>query len=256
MMRKRRALPAKSLSLHKPTYGLPRDKLCFALSEFGPLPAVGRENLIGCLVEAFNRHQFRARTVERISIGRQRDLLKRVEKSTKALLLKLGVKTAEIAPRTLWDAALGRPSDYQLRALGKQNLDGQAIMLWLSQIGIDKKTDDVNAKLGENVETLARSIIGLLELHRRARLAAEEAARRTTSKRGGARHGPQLEGLLIRHTIAIYADLRSQYPGSGPEPGFGGPLLRFVRAVGSMCNVELRDSAVRDGLRYWKSKAK
>jgi hypothetical protein len=42
--------------------------------------------------------------------------------------------------------------------------------------------------------------------------------------------GKGAKGELIDELIEIYDELRRRFPDSGPKPGFGGPLIRFIRA--------------------------
>jgi hypothetical protein len=50
------------------------------------------------------------------------------------------------------------------------------------------------------------------------------------SRRGGARREPQALAGLVFDIPDIYADVRKRCLKSGPQPGYGGPLVRFVLA--------------------------
>jgi hypothetical protein len=55
--------------------------------------------------------------------------------------------------------------------------------------------------------------------------------RRFPKKHGGNRkQGPPASAELIQTLFATYAALRERFPESGPPPGFGKALERFVRA--------------------------
>jgi hypothetical protein len=240
-------------------YGLEPKRLATVLSEFGPLPEAGQEQLIRCLVLAFGRYQFSAKTTERVTPGKQRDLLRDVETTSRRLLLQLGINVKNAAPRAMWERLSDRPPSYQVRSVGKQTTHGAAVSLWLSLVGISTANEDsatVNAELREGSDDVANSIIGLLHLHDRAKDAAQAATKRTTPKRGGARHGPSAEGKLIRDAIAIYAHIRAEYPDSGNKPGLGEPMRRFVRAVAALLGASITDPAINEGWRNRKSNPK
>jgi hypothetical protein len=71
----------------------------------------------------------------------------------------------------------------------------------------------------------------LSDLHEAAARTARNFAPGAHMGHGGKRRDRQsAEGELIYKILDIYAEVRERHPDSGPKPGFGGPLLRFVRA--------------------------
>jgi hypothetical protein len=110
-----------------------------------------------------------------------------------------------------------------------------------------------------NFSRLNNFIFDLLWLQRQAESGAGEVSKRTLHGRGGARARPTPEGKLIREAIAVYVTMRRRYPESGPKPGYGGPLCRFIHAVADLCwthavadlwRTKITDAQIRDG---WKS---
>jgi hypothetical protein len=100
---------------------------------------------------------------------------------------------------------------------------------------------------------LTNFIFDLLWLEERAQIAADELGKLMLDGRGGSRARPRRQGRLIRHAIAAYAAIRKNYPRSGPKPGFGGPMVRFIRAVADLCGAKVNDAAIRE---VWRSKSK
>jgi hypothetical protein len=53
--------------------------------------------------------------------------------------------------------------------------------------------------------------------------------------------------------IVVYSHIRGQHPASGARPGFGGPLVRFVSAVGKLFAVSVKETEIHEVWRVWKS---
>lgn len=241
------------------TYPLKKRNLTAVLSEFGPLPEVGQEQLIRCLVLTSNRYQFAAKTIERVTPGKQRDLLKAVETTSRKLLLQLGISVKNVSARVLRERSSNHPPSVRGLFLGMQTPLGMMVNSWLSQAGIGTANRDaasVNTDLSVASNDLANSITGLLYLHDRAKEAVQSASAQTTQKRGGPRHRPGPRGELIRDAIAIYEHLRAQYPESGNRPGLGEPIRGFVRAVGALFDVSMTDLEINEGWRHRRSNPK
>jgi hypothetical protein len=209
------------------SYAWDKEKLAAVLSQFGPLPDAGQEQLIRCLYLTFGRYQLAAKTIRRVTPGERQKQLERIEAAARKLLLFLD--------------------------------DGPFPAAWLEQAGVNthsRNASIVNAELAEAHAEIADSIIALRKLHKRAKEAAEAAAAQVDHKRGGTRHHPGAEGQLIRDAIAIYRHMRGQHPVSGNEPGIGEPMLKFVRTVGALFGVEITNDAIEEAWRTRDSNSK
>jgi hypothetical protein len=211
------------------TYNWIQEKLDAVLSEFGPLPEVGQEELIRLLIRAFVDYQFVAKTIERVTHSQHRNQLKQVEHATQRLLRHLKSDFVRMSLASAGIQTVGRTGEWE------------AINSDL-RIGGDRVIDIVRA---------------LEDLCDRTRKAEQIATARIKSGHGGTgRRRASGRGQLIAAAIEIYSNMRSQYPKSGRHPGFGGPLVRFVQVVGSLCGVSFRDSEIKDGWHGRKSKQK
>jgi hypothetical protein len=176
------------------------------------------------LIHAFEHYQL-AKT-ERVTPSQQRKQLKQIEHATRRLLRHLGNDFIRMSLATAGIQTVGRTE--------------QAINSDL-RIG------------GDRVINIVRTLEDLFD---RTRKAGKIATARMKSGHGGARRRPSGRGQLIAAAIEIYSDMRSQYPESGRQPGFGGPLVKFVQVVGRLCGVSFRDSEIKDVWRGRKSKQK
>jgi hypothetical protein len=70
-------------------YNWKQDKLEAVLSEFGPLPEAGQEQLCRFLVPPSGRYQFGMRTTRRVTPSQQRDRLGQIENAANRLLQQL-----------------------------------------------------------------------------------------------------------------------------------------------------------------------
>ena len=202
------------------------ENLFAVLSDFGPLPEVGQEQLVRLLVLAFSNYQTLALTIERFTPSEQRKDLKAIEGTAKKLL---------------------------------RQLHDSAVKLRLSSVCIVTAGKDeaaINAELREANHRVDDIVRAVMDLRDRANTAAGAVSKRIASGRGGFRHRPGAKGQLIRDAIAIYWYVREQYPDSGKQAGFGGPMLRFVRAVAALYGARVWDSDIRDVWRTRKSKQK
>jgi hypothetical protein len=206
------------------SYGWHQERLKLVLVEFGPLPKAGQEQLIGCLVLAFGRYQFKAKTVERITPSQKQNQLNDIEKNAKSLLKKLATP---------------------------------AVRMWLGTARVsiaDRATSDVNIELGLSNRLITDAIRGLDEIHTSAKLAGQLASKEISVGRGGKRRRPDAKGLLTRDAIIIYSHMRTLWPDSGNPPGFGGPMVRFAQGVGHLFSESVSVSNIRDAWRARKSK--
>jgi hypothetical protein len=210
------------------TYNWIQEKLEAVLSKFGPLPETGQEQLIRLLIRAFVDYQFVAKTIERVTPSQQRNQLKQVEHATQRLLRHLKSDFVRMSLASAGIQTAGRTGEWE------------AINSDL-RMGVDRVIDIVRA---------------LEDLFDRTRKAEQIETARIKSGHGGARRRPSGRGQLIAAATEIYSDMRSQYPESGRQPGLGGPLVKFVQAVGHLCGVSFRDSEIKDVCRGRKSKQK
>jgi len=202
------------------TYNWDKQNLLAAVTEFGALSEEGQEQLIRCLVQAFSRFQFEAKTIERITPSQKRNALKAIEKNTSFLL---------------------------------RQLNKRIVSMWLAVAGISTGGKD-GATV--NAEPVSDAIRALEDLHSRARTAIATVSKHIAPGHGGSRHRPTAKGQLIMDAIAVYSHIRGQHPASGARPGFGGPLVRFVSAVGKLFAVSVKETEIREVWHVWKSKQK
>jgi hypothetical protein len=221
----------KLVQLYASRYSWKREELAAVLARFGPLPEFGQEQLIKYLVLAFGAYQLAALTKKRATAGERHKHLEKIEKTAQTLL-----RLVEHDPQKNPFAAT-----------------------WLEAAGVSAQGRDartVNAELLEAHQEVENSIVTLRKLHKRAKAAADAAATQVDHKRGGTRRHPSAKGQLIRHAIETYHHMRGQYPESGNESGFGGPMKRFVRAVGELFDAKVTDGAVEEVWRCRESNTK
>jgi hypothetical protein len=233
--------------------GLDKQKLTDTLTQFGPLPKAGQEQLIRCLVQAFAKHQLRVKQKDpeskTLTTGQQRDELSAVKAAAAKLLGLLGIDVKRIAPSDAWDLPWKVSAPNRLRALGRQSKGGITVSHWLSlspMVSTNRDPDSINAELSKGRDEVTNSILAILRLHNRARVAVRMSSSRIRPERGGDRRRPTAKGQLIRDAIAIYKHMRERYPDSGNEPALGGPMQNFVRAVGTLFDAQIADRAIKE----------
>ena len=203
-------------------YGWAKEALVAVLSAFGPLPKVGQDKLIRYLVPLSN---YRSLT-RSLTTNIQRKRLEAIEKTTKKLLQQLREPAVKflLATAGLFTAAR-------------------------DEVVITAEFKKANDNLGEVVRALK-------DIHDRAQAAARAVDKRITPKCGGSRRRPTAKGQLIRDAMGIYSHMREQYPDSGKQIGFGGPMVRFVQAIGALFGVGLQEFEIHEVWRSRKSKQK
>jgi hypothetical protein len=238
-------------------YGWEPAKLTAVLARFGRLSEVEQEQLIHCLVQAFGPYQMRAKSVGRVTPSKLRNQVASLQTTARKLLHQLGLNPKAVTGDALRGLLSAGPSSERARLLRLQNKGGMHLMDQLAFAGInttDKGMASVNTELQKASHRVMGIVFALLELHERAKIAAEEASKRVALGRGGSRHRLTAKGQLTRDAITIYAHMRKQYPGSGNKPGYGGPMLRFVHGVAELYGVRIRDADVYDAWRKSKRK--
>jgi hypothetical protein len=257
-------------------FGLPPENIAAVLSTFGPMPEQGQRELLRHIPSALSRYWFQlkasAPTAVRVTPSEQRNRLKLVEKTARKLLSLFGVKCRVMPPRCLLENSPIHTPSQRLRILQRLDKDGRpldpkarpealaavmdatagAILVRLAAAGInptDGDADRVNVELAAASDRTAEVVISLLWLHSQAEAAVRDV--RTRKGHGGARRRPTPKGALIRGAVSMYAHLREQYPKSGKKPRYGGPMLRFIRAVAALAGACVTDSEIKD---VWKSR--
>jgi hypothetical protein len=196
------------------------------LTKIGRLPEPRQDQLCKCLVRAFSHYQLASKTVERTTPSAQQKQLRQIEVTAKHLL---------------------------------RQLESSFVKLWLTTAGIQRPTKKeyaVNMKLEIASDRFDATVMVLKDLCECVATAIQEANKRVLPGRGGDRARPTPKGRLISDAIAIYSHIRDQYPQSGSRPGYGGPMVQFIQAVGRLYGVSVRDSAIREVWRTRKSKQK
>src|SRR5262249_50442983 len=108
----------------------------------------------------------------------------------------------------------------------------------------DWSEDRVRLQLAAASNRTAEAIISLMWLRSQADLAQQSVRLRKGS--GGFRRYATPRGALIRNAINIYSHMRGKYPRSGRKPGFGGPMVKFIKEVAQLASVTLTDKKIED----------
>jgi hypothetical protein len=233
-------------------FSLPPDTLRAAVLAFGPIPVTGQRTLFRNLYQALGT--YRLRTIQAASEQRdpltaseQRDQLKKIAIATAHLLSLVGVDCKSVARRRNWDDTPAGTRSEILHSLRNPSATGRAISMRLATARINHRgrgEDEVNAELAATYNRVEEAVISLYWLHSQAELAQQRLP--VQKGRGGSRNRATPKGTLIRNAIDIYSHLRKQYPGSGGKPGFGGPMLRFIRTVAELAFLSLSDRAIKE----------
>jgi hypothetical protein len=97
-------------------------------------------------------------------------------------------------------------------------------------------------------------LIFLSDLVAAASRLADDLQRNAPRGRGGARRQIDARGSLIICIIETYAEVRKRCPESGPKPGFGGPMVKFIRSCLEVVGTRrLSDVAIRGYFERWHS---
>lgn len=243
-----------------------KGKLAATLTLFGPLPLAGQEDLANDLAEAFGRFQSRSESVQTVSDSVTRKQLLAVKKGAKTLLGLLGLDVTKPIPSDFLGvhpsaSAASLVSILDRFAGGTQSLVGNAVRMRLSiPEAAFAKTDEANrkdrhseselasirAELKENSDRCDKALIGVWWIHERAEALARSTCRAgRKNTHGGARRSPDQMGQLVRDALVIYAAGRKRNPDSGNRPGFGGPMLRFVKSVAELFDSNVTDAQIK-----------
>jgi hypothetical protein len=226
-------------------FNLPTENLVAVLAAFGSLPASGQCELLNQVYFALGRYGFRTKTNRVVTPSEQRNRLKMIEATARKLLKLLGVNCNKVAPPWFWENSPDRSPWERLRIFGTPDAKGIAVLMRLAAAGINHRdVDSVNAELAVASNRMAEAAISLLCLRSQARLAEHNI--KTREGWGGSRNRPTPKGALMRDAITIYARLRKQYPDSGNKPGYGEPMLKFIRAVAALACASVTDDEIEE----------
>jgi hypothetical protein len=232
---------------------------------FGPLPTCGQGKLIDCLIKLYTlNQQFKPIKSVRITPSMVCDRIKNIETIALRLLSLLGINKKGADFLRLCE--LHGPASDRFGNINIAIEDMLAREAWLhlatgaQRAQRSRICKPIRAYPGLPIQLppqdpgfvpkLPNLIFELLWLQQLAETVAGEVGKRISDGRGGARARPTPEGKLIRETIAVYVIMRREYPRSGPKPGYGGPLCRFVRAVADLFRMKVADPAIRE---VWRS---
>jgi hypothetical protein len=243
-----------------------------AMVAFGPLPKRGQGHFIDWLIKLYVSNQ--PVKIGHIPPSKVRDRIKNIDTTAaKLLLLLLGInkKNADEVLESLrrceepasdrWRAVASATGD-MLAGVARLHLPTAGTAITDEYLQAWSRAHPGQLLPIPGFSRLNDCIFDLLWLQRQAETAAGEVSKRISAGRGGARARPTREGKLIRETIGVYVAMRRQYPKSGPMPGYGGPLLRFIHAVADLCwthadadlwRTKITDAQIRD---VWESNRK
>lgn len=181
------------------------------LLAFGDLPESRQRELATRLIHASGIYRLRISIEEQgfPSEYQKREQLKSISVSATRLLKLLGVTDPKSVAKAVTLA--------DLAAIKFHAVTTTSILTGLYRVAVERRPQievDASDRLKELLVLL--SDLAAITAH------VEDAPKKPKGK--GAK------GELIYELIEIYAELRRLFPDSGPKPGFGGPLNRFIRA--------------------------
>lgn len=252
MKRKRRttavrhSLDQKLIETEATRFNLPPENLAGVLSVFGPLPEDGQRNLLDHLYIALGRYGLMTKAVRVITPSALRHRLRMIESTARKLLRFLGVDCNKAALSWFLNSPHVAPQQ-RLGMLGELHLKGRAAWTQLTIASINYNGEDEERASAESAAAsrrTAEAVLSLLWLCSQSSLAAQSVRVRNGS--GGSRNRSTPQNALIRDVINIYAVMRMQYPDSGNKPGYGGHMLRFIRAVAALAGTSVTDSQIKE----------
>lgn len=256
----------------------PEAKLRSVLAEFGRLPRSGQEELVHNLVGIQSRFDLKRKGNRRFSSLEQTRHLRSIEMQARKLLGLLGVNVANFSrdefldPRS--DLDVGRHVSIVQSREDAATLDFVgASILWLTIPNISGRPAGetsgdcalvnrweslIRQQTKENSDRARKALAGVCWLYQKAKSAADSNDPQNAGAdsnsvsgraRGGARNSPNQKGQAIRDAFALYRHMRSRYPESGRPPALGPPLRRFVRAVGTLLQIEISEKEIDEAWR-------
>ena len=243
-------------------FRLPPDKLRAVVSAFGPISKKGQRELLRCVGLALVDYWFAAKTQQagsrRVTPSEIRKRLMTIEAAIRRLLNLFEINCDEAFSRLVESASnltpLQRWSILQRASMlrAPPSIAG-AIFLRLATAGInygDWDEDRVKLESAAASERIAEALIPLMWLRTQTELAQQGVRLRKGS--GGFRHRATPKGALIRNAINIYSHMRREFPRSGKKPGFGGPMVKFIKEVAHLAPAALTDKQIEE---VWRARA-
>jgi hypothetical protein len=193
--------------------GLSPDAFQQVQSAFGDLPANGTQDLCDLLVAAIAVYRARCAARQRPRAAQEKKRLEDISRVAERLLNLLGVEQVNSDTGELLRQSLALPSV------------GSRLLIELQRVAVERRP--VTATFGAD-DRLAFLLASLSDLSEAAAQSVRAVA--VPGWGGRRRSGPEPLGQLIEDSIEAYTRLRKGFPKSGPQPAYGGPLVRFVRA--------------------------
>lgn len=235
-------------------FSIAEERLASVVRSFGQIPFDGIKQLLDGLVTIYGTYQG-SKLVTRIKHSDELELLLRAANHLEKAIEAFGLDTDTIANDALWQHLRNAAPVERLDICGgladpkrhqKENLMvGDAIRLRLMLATDNRNGNRQTQHSEENANQATHQLLALMELWRRSIQAAK--AIHVRKGRGGARHRPKGEGLMIRQLIERYGALRAKYPDSGPQPAGGGPMYCFVQSAALACgSPPITDKQIED----------
>ncbi len=179
------------------------------LLAFGDLPEGGQRELATRLIRASGIYRLRISVEERgfPSEHQKWEQLKSISGSAKRLLKLL---------------VIGKPKDLALGVVPVLSLPLHSVtttdlVTRLYRVAVERRPQ-IEVDAWDRLKELLVLLSDLVAI-----TAHVEDTRKKQKGKGA-------KGELLYEIIEIYAELRRRFPDSGPKPGFGGPMNRFIRA--------------------------
>jgi hypothetical protein len=222
------------------------------ISAFGKLPKMGQTELLNRLSISYLRFESVGPKVVRIAPSKVRKRLHDVERISKSLLRSLGYDPNDPkAPP--WEPRSDLSARQQLSIYLNKEPVGRAATgcMMRSNVsnGSDRSSEITKAQLFAFNQCLDEFELGLWWLVRQAAVAIEDVTPAEPSGHGGHRRTATAKGQLTMDAIEIYVGLKVRH-GTGRRPGFGGPLCRFVQAVGDLFGTTIEKHAIASAWRH------
>jgi hypothetical protein len=215
-----------------------------AIEYRGPIPHDEQKRIAERTIVAAHSYIFRL-AIERKnpSLGKQRQIWKKVVASSGQLLKSLGIDDpADVARGLAGGMPRGRGPLFPI-----QNLH---------RIAVERRGSTETMDVGSRFMNM---LVVVSDLNEVATCVVRDLDRTAPKVHGGARRtGPGAVAALVHQIIDIYDGVRERHSGSGPPTGYGPPLINFIRACLQVIQPALaRNSATTDHmikahLRSWR----
>ncbi|HEY1748573.1 MAG TPA: hypothetical protein VGG11_17645 [Xanthobacteraceae bacterium] len=192
---------------------IPQEKFALVLSAFGDLPNTAQCAFACKLIAPSETYRFRSAILKQGVLSRResQEHLETIGKCAARLLKLLGITDPESVAKSV-----------TLRDLGAINFHSVAttsILTGLYRVAVERRP-------GIEVDAWKQLSELLVLLSDVVEIAAQGQGKSETRET----KGKSVEGELVYAIFDIYADFRSRFPSSGPEPKFDARLRAFVRA--------------------------